>query len=106
MTFRGHTGQVSALAYSPDGKLIATSGTDGTARLWDPLDREAGPLSFADTAGAVVWVAFTRLSCLLATRRSEDGSAKACWDVTPEGGRDLLTLVAHAGAVHGVAYVP
>ena len=51
-------------------------------------------------------MAFTPDGRRLATPRSEDGSAKDNWDVTPEGGRDLLTLVAHAGAVDGVAYAP
>jgi WD40 repeat protein len=31
----GHTASVSALAYSSDGRQIATSSNDGTIRLWD-----------------------------------------------------------------------
>ena len=39
-SFRGHDGDIIDVAFNHDGTLLATTGTDGTARIWDPATGE------------------------------------------------------------------
>lgn len=40
LTYRGHHGKVHALAWSPDGRYIASSGQDETIQVWDASNGE------------------------------------------------------------------
>jgi len=53
-TYRGHSTYVDAVAWSPDGKRIASGGGDDTAQVWDASTGRK-VLTYTGYAGAVAW---------------------------------------------------
>ncbi len=55
-TLDGHTGMVTALAFSPDGKLLASSGYDLSVKFWDVATGNfAGQVSDMEPANALLF---------------------------------------------------
>ena len=78
LTFKmGHTASVHRLAYSPDGKRLASASVDGTLKVWDAQTGQE-LLTFK---GHVWSVAFSPDGKRLASG-SNDGTL-TIWDATP-----------------------
>ncbi len=103
----GHTGSIGAVAYSPNGKFIATGSDDWTAILWD-AQNPARRTPLATLRGhtlAVKSVAFSRDSRILAV--GSDDRTTTLWNVSdPAKPRQLATLPPASDSVFALAFSP
>jgi WD40 repeat protein len=97
VTLKGYVPGAFSLAFSPDGKILASRGNNGVVLL-DANSRQE--LATLGHNGGGYSLAFSRDGKILASG-SEDGSVKL-WD--PATRQELFTLTGHADKVSAVAF--
>ena len=97
----GHTSAVTSVAFSPEGRTLASGSDDGTGHIWDARTRKRTAVLTGHT-GRISAVAFSPDGNILASS-SYDQTIRL-WD--SHTGKPTATLTGHKGRVSSVAFSP
>jgi WD40 repeat protein len=101
LSLQGHTAGILSVAFSPDGKRLASGSEDQTIKVWDAQTGQATLTLKGHTRG-VTSVAFRPDGKRLAS--GSDDSTLKVWDA--QTGRLILTLQGPTGEVSSAAFSP
>lgn len=96
-----HESEVRCVAYSPEGKRVASGAADGTVKLWEAATGKKVS-TLAGHSGSVSSVAFSLDGSRVASA-SADNTVKL-WNAA--SGQEIATLVGHLEGVRSVAFNP
>ncbi len=98
-TLKGHTDKIKALAFTPNGRTLASGGEDGTVRIWDV---STGTQMFNLPLGKTGALAITADGKILATTNSP--FKIKLWDI--ENGKEMTPIQGQNGTVEILAFSP